>query len=142
MPLMLKTLRGDQTLDAGGFGVGFLVFAFRLDFTADDEFADLFASPSALYLPHQHRKPHREHSQNKHGSERERQTSSSLVNPKNFLIFVARFGPNRFGCTVSVNPGSSSSPCLMILSANTAKSMATIHPLTLFLLRSPVLLGL
>ena len=38
---MLETLRGDQTLDAGRLGVGFLAFALGLDFTADDEFADL-----------------------------------------------------------------------------------------------------
>ena len=38
---MLETLRGDQTLDARGFGVRFLAFALGLDFTTDDEFADL-----------------------------------------------------------------------------------------------------
>ena len=39
--LVLEALRGDEALDAGGFGVGFFAFAFRLDFAADDEFADL-----------------------------------------------------------------------------------------------------
>lgn len=39
--LVLETLRGDETLDTGCFGVGFLAFALGLDFAADDEFADL-----------------------------------------------------------------------------------------------------
>lgn len=38
---VLETLRGDETLDAGSFGVGFFAFAFGLDFAADDKFADL-----------------------------------------------------------------------------------------------------
>ena len=38
---MLQALRGDETLDAGALEVGFLAFAFGLDFAADDEFADL-----------------------------------------------------------------------------------------------------
>ena len=38
---VLEALRGDETLDAGGFGVGFLAFGFGLDFAADDEFSDL-----------------------------------------------------------------------------------------------------
>ena len=41
MTLVLEALGGDEALDAGGLGVGFLAFAFRLDFAADDEFADL-----------------------------------------------------------------------------------------------------
>ena len=41
MTLVLEALRGDETLDAGGFGVGFFAFAFGLDLAADDEFADL-----------------------------------------------------------------------------------------------------
>lgn len=40
---MLQTLRGDEALDAWGFGVGFLAFTLGLHFTADDEFADLFS---------------------------------------------------------------------------------------------------
>ena len=48
--LVLETLRGDETLDAGGLGVGFLAFALGLDFAADDEFADLVRfAPSDQY---------------------------------------------------------------------------------------------
>lgn len=39
--LVLETLRGDEALDAGGFGVRLLLFVLGLDFTADDESADL-----------------------------------------------------------------------------------------------------
>ena len=38
---VLEALRSDETLNAGGLEVGFLAFAFGLDFTSDDEFADL-----------------------------------------------------------------------------------------------------
>lgn len=41
--LVLKTLGGDETLDAGCLGIGFLALALWLDFAADDEFADLTA---------------------------------------------------------------------------------------------------
>ena len=41
MTFMLETLRSDEALDARGFRVGFFAFALGLDFTADDEFADL-----------------------------------------------------------------------------------------------------
>ena len=41
MTLVLETLRSNETLDAGGLGVWFLAFAFGLDFTTNDEFADL-----------------------------------------------------------------------------------------------------
>lgn len=41
MALVLEALGGDEALDAGRLGVGFLAFAFGLDFAADDEFADL-----------------------------------------------------------------------------------------------------
>ena len=46
---MLETLRSDEALDAGCFGVWSLVFPLGLDFAADDEFADLVISrqPSA-----------------------------------------------------------------------------------------------
>ncbi len=44
--LVLETLRSDEALDLGGFGVGFLAFAFGLDFSADDEFADYVISMS------------------------------------------------------------------------------------------------
>lgn len=39
--LVLQALRSDETLDAGGFGVGLRAFFLGLDFAADDEFADL-----------------------------------------------------------------------------------------------------
>ncbi len=42
MTLVLQPLRGDQTLDAGSFGIGLFAFGFRLHFAADDKFADLF----------------------------------------------------------------------------------------------------
>ena len=38
---MLKTLRSDQALNFGGLGVWLLALALRLNFTTDDEFADL-----------------------------------------------------------------------------------------------------
>ena len=41
MTLVLETLGGDETLDARCFCVWFLAFALGLDFTADDELADL-----------------------------------------------------------------------------------------------------
>ena len=41
MALVLETLRGDKTLDAGGLCIGLFAFGFGLNFTADDEFADL-----------------------------------------------------------------------------------------------------
>ena len=44
MTLVLETLRSDETLDAGCFGIWFLVFALGFDFAADDEFADLVIS--------------------------------------------------------------------------------------------------
>merc|ERR1711977_632743 len=47
----------------------------------------------------------------------------------------------RLGWTVSVKPGMSLSPCFTMARARTAKSMATMQPRTLFLLRSPVLRG-
>ena len=45
---MLETLRGDETLDSGGFGVRLLAFALGLDFAADDEFADLCSVTALL----------------------------------------------------------------------------------------------
>lgn len=41
MSLVLQTLRGDEPLDLGSFGVRLLALALRLHFTADHEFADL-----------------------------------------------------------------------------------------------------
>ena len=142
---MLEALWGDEALNTWGFGVGFLAFALGLHFAADDEFADLFFFRSALEdlmvsceVCVRETKGRRRIFR-KNG--RKKLTSSSLLNPKNLLIFVARFGPNRFGCTVSVNPGSSPSPCFTMLSASTLKSMATIHPRTLLRFRSPVRRG-
>ena len=130
--LVLKTLRSDETLDLGSFGVRFLSFAFGLNFATDDEFADLEAQPNvSVMLPPTYPII----------AGRTKHTSSSLVKPKNLRIFVALFGPNLFGSTRSVNPGMSPSPFLTTLSANTLRSIATIHPLTLFLLRSPVRRG-
>ncbi|KAH9821386.1 hypothetical protein Tdes44962_MAKER04983 [Teratosphaeria destructans] len=39
--LVLKTLRGDKTLDARSLGVRLRTLLLGLDFAADDEFADL-----------------------------------------------------------------------------------------------------
>lgn len=44
MTLVLETLRSDEALDTGCFGIWFLVFALGFDFAADDEFADLIIS--------------------------------------------------------------------------------------------------
>ena len=53
MTLVLETLGSDETLDAGGLGVWLLAFAFGLNFTTDNEFADLYdtnTSASSLNL--------------------------------------------------------------------------------------------
>ena len=42
--LMLETLRSDETLNARSLGVWLVAFTLGLDFTADDEFADLDAN--------------------------------------------------------------------------------------------------
>lgn len=41
MTLVLQTLRSDQTLNLGSFGVWFLAFTLWLDLTTDNELADL-----------------------------------------------------------------------------------------------------
>ena len=46
--LMLETLRSNETLDFGGFGVWFFAFTFRLDFAANDEFANLYSSSISI----------------------------------------------------------------------------------------------
>ena len=51
MTLVLETLRSDETLDTGSLGVGFLAFAFRLDFATDDELADLQKYHPLYQLP-------------------------------------------------------------------------------------------
>lgn len=49
MALMLETLRSNEALDAGSFGVRFLAFTLGLNFSADDEFTDLDEfNPSVL----------------------------------------------------------------------------------------------
>lgn len=151
---MLEALGGDEALDAGRFGVGFLAFAFGLDFAADDEFADLgsgWKNEDQHYLIQSRssgptppdsngRRDGNFGMINDDGIDRAL-TSSSLPKPKNLRILVALLGPNLFGNTLSVRPGISSSPCLMTLNANTDRSIATMQPLTLFLLRSPVRRG-
>ena len=143
MTLVLETLGSHETLDAGCLGVWLLAFALGLDFTTDDELADLEQKEKNQHRLPQDQDPLPALADSRFDQqERPSLTSSSLFSPKNFLIFVARFGPNLFGNTLSVNPGSSSSPCFTTLNASTAKSIATIHPLTLFLFLSPVLRGL
>ena len=41
MTLMLETLRSNETLDAGSLGVWSLAFGLGLNFTTDDELANL-----------------------------------------------------------------------------------------------------
>ena len=43
---MLDPLRSNETLDLGGLGVRLLSLALRLDFTSDNEFADLPIAPN------------------------------------------------------------------------------------------------
>ena len=38
---VLETLRSNESLDLGGFGIWLLALAFRLDFATNNEFADL-----------------------------------------------------------------------------------------------------
>jgi hypothetical protein len=45
--LVLETLRGDESLDFGGLGVGLLALALGLDFSSDNVLADLFC-PSMI----------------------------------------------------------------------------------------------
>ena len=148
--LMLETLGGNEALDAGSLGVGFLAFALGLNFAANDEFADLVAQTkgSASIRTRSARVPPRENVSRRQrnwvrreGGKIQAPTSSSRPKPKNLRIFVALFGPNLFGNTLSVSPGISSSPCFTTLNASTDKSIATMHPRTLFLLRSPVRRG-
>lgn len=51
MTLVLETLRGDETLNAGSLGVWFLAFALGLDFTTDDELADLYHTHPLATVP-------------------------------------------------------------------------------------------
>ena len=43
MTLMLETLWGDQPLNLGSLGVWLLAFTLGLNFTSNDEFADLWS---------------------------------------------------------------------------------------------------
>lgn len=49
--LVLETLRGNETLDLGSFGVWLLALTLGLDFTTDNEFADLFQASSVAIIP-------------------------------------------------------------------------------------------
>lgn len=60
----------------------------------------------------------------------------------NFLMLLALFGPNLLGVLASVNPGISLSPFWVMVRKRALISFPTIHPLTVFLFLSPVLLGL
>lgn len=42
MALVLEALWSDETLDLGGLGIWFRILLLGLDFTADDELADLY----------------------------------------------------------------------------------------------------
>ena len=82
--LVLETLRSDESLDLGSFGVWLLAFTFRLNLSSNDELADVQVSTPALQCDvcrfiDAYR------------------TSSFLSRPKNLRILVARLGPSRFG---------------------------------------------
>jgi hypothetical protein len=85
---MLETLWGDEPLDFGCFGIWFLAFALWLNFTSNDELADLLNGKcqSCIYTKKKHFK-----------FSAGQLTSSSLLKLKNFRIFVALFGPKRLG---------------------------------------------
>ena len=137
MTLMLQALRSDEALNFRRLGIWLLALAFRLNLTTDHKLADLNSVPHiSIYSSHT---LHRFRGQAT--MIYRKRTSSSLVRPKNFLIFVARLGPRRFGYTVSVTPGMSLSPFLTIERASTERSMPTIQPRTDLRLRSPVRRG-
>lgn len=60
----------------------------------------------------------------------------------NFLILLALFGPNLLGFETSVSPGISLAPLWVMVKKIALMSFPTMHPLTVFLFISPVLLGL
>lgn len=94
MALVLETLRSNQTLDLGGLGVGLCALLLRLDFTADDELADLNLHSICKDILTQTQPIARI----KAGEEAMRElTSSSLLRPKKRRILVARLGPRRLG---------------------------------------------
>ena len=79
MSLVLHTLRSDESLNLGSFGVGFGAFLLGDDFATNDELAvELLVLFTLL-----HRFTYR--------------TSSCLLRPKKRRIFVARLGPRRLG---------------------------------------------
>jgi hypothetical protein len=49
--LVLETLRSNQTLDLRSLGVRLLALALGLDFTADDELADLYHGFVSEFVP-------------------------------------------------------------------------------------------
>lgn len=127
--LVLETLGSDQTLDLGSLGVWLRALLLGLDLAADDELANLQNGRQTQPL-------------HRIGEEAMRKlTSSSLLRPKKRRSLVARLGPRRLGATVSVTPGMSESPFFTMERARTERSMATMQPRTLFLLRSPVRRG-
>jgi hypothetical protein len=97
--LVLEALGCDESLNLGGFGVGFLAFAFWFYFAADDKFADyqhlLLVEFSLIgwkglvgkYVGWE----------GVVGGRRREVPSSSLLRPKNLRILVARLGPRRLG---------------------------------------------
>ena len=54
MTLVLETLGSNETLDARSLGVWFLAFAFGLNFTTNDEFADLYSHKYISTKPPSH----------------------------------------------------------------------------------------
>lgn len=68
--------------------------------------------------------------------------SSVFFKLNNLLILFTFLGPSLLGLALSVKSGMSFSPFLTMASEITLMSLPTIHPLTLFLFLSPVLLGL
>jgi hypothetical protein len=126
--LVLETLWGDESLNLGSFGVWLFAFTLWLNFSSNDEFANMEVNTRPLYYnSYRFGGPYR--------------TSSFLSRPKNLRILVARLGPSRFGWTTSVKPGMSPSPCLTMESASTDRSCATMQPRTDLRLRSPVRRG-
>lgn len=58
MTLVLETLGSDETLDTRCLGVRFLAFTLGLNFTADDEFADLVIQTKDQHQLKRYHAPH------------------------------------------------------------------------------------